>query len=225
MNIIALAELIRQRPLTSTQLHHVAEELESRADWTLMKQAFLSFRVDANPASKIIGFIDYKLAQACFHCGETKEAEALARQAIQIEPGFPYAYHLLGKCYTLLDQHSKAIEAHQRCCDLAPSFAWGWYELAQNHRHLHHWDHARYGLIRAIHCCTANESELIQQIQATHTSVDEGERLEIAKTIWGDRINGIPALNGLSESDHALLQLEQFKRQIDRLAEDFEVPA
>lgn len=219
MDPVAFDTLLRQRPLSLSQLQRLASELESRSDWAGLQEAFISLRRDCSETGKIIGFVDYTLANASFHLGDLEGAIALAQMALRVEPSFPFAHHLLGRCYGQLGELRLALFAFQRCCSLVPSFGWGWYELASLQIRLHNWHQARSAFAKAQLCAERGSSVDHAHLQSLLVDLwrdlDQSELLHCSQRLWPERLQAACQLKNLSSLEVSELRLVQLTSQLD----------
>jgi protein O-GlcNAc transferase len=68
-----------------------------------------------------------RLGLALTSVGRPRDAEPVARLAVQLDPKIPEGWDNLAFCLKTLDRLGEALECHQRAVSLKPDFAAGWY--------------------------------------------------------------------------------------------------
>ncbi|MGB3514431.1 MAG: tetratricopeptide repeat protein [Microcoleaceae cyanobacterium] len=85
---------------------------------------------------------DYELGEKLSEKKQWSEAITAYRQAIQINPNFPWSYYKLGQALTQLQKWEEAITAYRQTIKLNPDFPWSYHNLGDALIELEKWEKA-----------------------------------------------------------------------------------
>lgn len=211
---------LRLNPGDPRFLEALGSRLEAEAAWQDLHDLFLPQLRSVEPGTALDGYVRYMLGKAATELGQEEEALPWLERAAEIRPDFPFAHHLLARCYRRLRRLPEALEASLTCCGLAEDFPWGWLETGELQLLL---DQPREAL-RSFHLGllaqkAVNASDLIlfeEGLARAHEAVSAIERQALVAELWPDRPPLAPgqALEPLEELE---LSLHQFRTMLDRV--------
>ena len=214
-----LIEGLRALPGDAHLLASLASLLESQKQWQELQQVLLEQLPLLPRGSELEAHACYLAARASLELGDLRQALPLCERSLQLQPNRWYSHHIHGRVLSDLGRPAAALQAQQRCAELAPDFPWCWFEIGHLQRAQAETVAARDALERALALQQLREpgdvAPFREALDALNREVSLAERQQAAANLWPGR--SLPGPDErLPAIDELALSLEQFRLFLDR---------
>lgn len=214
-----LLEGLRALPGDERLLRSLATLLEQEKAWRELLEMILQQLPRLPRGTPLEAHACYLGGKAALELGELRQALALSSRSVQMQPDIWYSQHIHGRVLSRMGRRMEALQAQQRCADLAPRFPWCWFEIGQLQLAQGEVRAAREAFEQAL---TLQEERdpagtvlFRQALAGVESQARLAERQAAALGLWPDRPAPGPG-EQLSALDELALAVEQFRRFLDR---------
>ncbi|MCS5692045.1 tetratricopeptide repeat protein [Cyanobium sp. FGCU-6] len=211
---------IRLMPGDPRFLEELGVQLEAEEAWQELHDLFVPQLRSVEAGSQLDGYLRYMLGKAAMELGQPGEAHQWLRRATEIQPDFPFAHHLLARCYRNVHRLEDALQASLKCCDLAPDFPWAWLDTGELQLLLNQPHQALHSLQKGLRAQKNRDPKALKLFEdafsRAHQAATAIERSALAAELWPERpppVAGQP----LDPIDELELSLHQFRTLLDRV--------
>ncbi|MEB3271335.1 MAG: hypothetical protein VKJ44_06785 [Synechococcus sp.] len=214
-----LLEGLRALPGDERLLRSLAILLEQEGAWRELLDMILEQLPQVPRGSPLEAHACYLGGKAALELGELRQALALSGRSMQMQPNIWYVQHIHGRVLARLGRRLEALQAQQRCAELAPAFPWCWFEIGQLQLAQAQVTAARQAFERALRLQEerdpAGTALFRQALEGVEQQAQLAERQAAALGLWPDQPPPAPG-ERLPALDELALAVEQFRRFLDQ---------